>query len=28
VPIVLALAITALGWRFAQNGRKHVAESA
>ncbi|PYO25003.1 MAG: hypothetical protein DMD85_05155 [Candidatus Rokuibacteriota bacterium] len=28
VPIVLALAIAALGWRFAQNGRKHVAESA
>ena len=28
LPIVLALAITALGWRFAQNGRKHVAESA
>ena len=27
-PIVLALAIAALGWRFAQNGRKHVAESA
>ena len=28
VPVVLALAIAALGWRFAQNGRKHVAESA
>jgi len=28
VPIVLALASAALGWRFAQNGRKHVAESA
>ena len=28
LPIVLALAIAALGWRFAQNGRKHVAESA
>src|SRR5205814_4360693 len=28
VPIVLALAIAAPGWRFAQNGRKHVAESA
>ena len=28
VPIVLALTIAALGWRFAQNGRKHVAESA
>jgi len=28
VPIVLALVIAALGWRFAQNGRKHVAESA
>jgi YjbE family integral membrane protein len=27
-PIVLALIIGALGWRFAQNGRKHVAESA
>jgi len=28
VPVILALAIAALGWRFAQNGRKHVAESA
>src|SRR5436190_1261113 len=28
VPLVLALAIAALGWRFAQHGRKHVAESA
>ena len=28
VPVVLALVIAALGWRFAQNGRKHVAESA
>ena len=27
-PVVLALIIAALGWRFAQNGRKHVAESA
>jgi YjbE family integral membrane protein len=27
-PVVLALIIGALGWRFAQNGRKHVAESA
>jgi YjbE family integral membrane protein len=27
-PVVLALVIAALGWRFAQNGRKHVAESA
>ena len=27
-PVVLALLIAALGWRFAQNGRKHVAESA
>jgi len=27
-PIMLALVIGALGWRFAQNGRKHVAESA
>lgn len=27
-PIVLALAIAALGWRLAHNGRKHVAESA
>ena len=27
-PILLALVIAALGWRFAQNGRKHVAESA
>ena len=27
-PIVLALMIAALGWRFAQNGRKQVAESA
>jgi YjbE family integral membrane protein len=27
-PLVLALVIAALGWRFAQNGRKHVAESA
>jgi YjbE family integral membrane protein len=28
VPLLLALLIAALGWRFAQNGRKHVAESA
>jgi YjbE family integral membrane protein len=28
VPVMLALVIAALGWRFAQNGRKHVAESA
>ncbi len=27
-PVLLALLIAALGWRFAQNGRKHVAESA
>jgi YjbE family integral membrane protein len=27
-PFVLALIIAALGWRFAHNGRKHVAESA
>jgi YjbE family integral membrane protein len=27
-PVLLALVIAALGWRFAQNGRKHVAESA
>jgi len=27
-PVVLALLIGALGWRFAQNGRKQVAESA
>ena len=27
-PGLLALLIAALGWRFAQNGRKHVAESA
>jgi predicted tellurium resistance membrane protein TerC len=27
-PILLALVIAALGWRFAQSGRKHVAESA
>jgi YjbE family integral membrane protein len=27
-PVILALVIAALGWRFAQNGRKHVAESA
>jgi YjbE family integral membrane protein len=27
-PVVLALIIAALGWRFAQNCRKHVAESA
>jgi YjbE family integral membrane protein len=28
VPVLLALVIAALGWRFAHNGRKHVAESA
>jgi YjbE family integral membrane protein len=28
VPVVLALLIAALGWWFAHNGRKHVAESA
>lgn len=28
VPVLLGAAIAALGWRFAQNGRKHVAESA
>src|SRR5919201_6195512 len=28
VPVVLALVIAAPGWRFAQNGRKHVDESA
>jgi len=27
-PVLLALLTAALGWRFAQNGRKHVAESA
>ena len=27
-PVLVALVIAALGWRFAQNGRKHVAESA
>jgi YjbE family integral membrane protein len=27
-PVVLALVIAGLGWRYAQNGRKHVAESA
>jgi YjbE family integral membrane protein len=28
VPVIVALVIAALGWRFAQNGRKHAAESA
>jgi YjbE family integral membrane protein len=28
VPVLLALVIAGLGWRFAHNGRKHVAESA
>jgi len=28
VPVLMALVIAALGWRFAHNGRKHVAESA
>jgi YjbE family integral membrane protein len=28
LPVLLALVIATLGWRFAQNGRKHVAESA
>jgi YjbE family integral membrane protein len=27
VPVVLGIVIAALGWRFAHNGRKHVAES-
>jgi YjbE family integral membrane protein len=28
MPVLVGLVIAALGWRFAQNGRKHAAESA